>query len=310
MTPTVEVPKIFIIILNWNSADFTIECIKSLAKLTYPSYEIVIVDNGSTDGSDEVIKDIFPKITFLRTAVNKGFSGANNIGINFALEHGAEYIWLLNNDTTVDPDALTYLVDFALSDTKIGMVGSKIFFYDEPELLWYAGGNFDVEQGGITSCIGWGQRDTGQFDHIADVDYVSGCSLLIKKCVIEKIGLMPEEYYIYFEETDWNYQTQKAGFRTVVAQKSIVWHKVKRQKEYLTRFVYYMTRNRFLIVHKFCQKALPACIKYQYREGVNLIRVQKENKNYKKMLHFIVILLIAWLHGLVLKRKGKNDNIF
>lgn len=310
MTQTNTNAKVFIIILNWNSADFTIACINSLAKLTYPSYEIVLVDNGSVDGSNEVVKATFPEVTFIRTVENRGFSGANNLGINYALEHNAEYIWLLNNDTIVDPNALTDLVDITLSDTKIGMVGSKIFFYDEPELLWYAGANFDVEQGGITSCIGWGQRDTGQFDHITDVGYVSGCSLLVKKCVIDKIGLMPEEYYIYFEETDWNYQAQKAGFRTVVAQKSIVWHKVKRKKEYLTRFVYYMTRNRFLIVHKFCPKALPACIKYQYREGVNLIRLQFANKDYKKMQHFIIVLLKAWLHGLVLKKKGQNENIF
>jgi len=310
MTRSYENTKVFIIILNWNTADFTIACLNSLAHLTYPSYEIVLVDNGSTDGSDEVVRAAFPDVTFIRTVENKGYSGANNLGINYALEHQAEYLWLLNNDTIIDPHALTHMVDFAESDHTIGMVGSKIFFYDEPEVLWYAGGNFDVEKGGITSHIGWGQRDTGQYNDITDVGYVSGCSLLVKREVIEKIGLMPEEYNIYFEETDWNFQAQQAGFRTVVAQQSLVWHKIKRKGEYLVRFVYYMTRNRFLLIYKICPKAIIPCIKYQFEEGKKLLSDLYKNKECSKLIHFTYILILAWLHGLILKKKGKNPNIY
>jgi len=309
-TSIINSPKIFVVILNWNSADFTIECIKSLRQIEYPSYEIILVDNGSTDGSDEVVSATFPDIAYIRTVENKGFSGANNLGINYALEHGADYIWLLNNDTVVDRQALTNMVMLALSDPAIGMIGSKIFFYDEPEVLWCAGGRFDVEKGGVTSLIGWGQKDTGQFDDIVDVEFVNACSLLVKSDVIDKIGLMPEDYNIYFEETDWNHYAQLAGFRTVVSQKSVVWHKIKRKGEYLVRFVYYMTRNRFLLINKICPNAIIPCIKYQFEEGIKLLSGLYRNKEYRKFIRFTYILLIAWLHGLIMKRKGKNPNIY
>jgi len=301
-----EVPKVFIIVLNWNSASDTIECIGSLQKLDYPACEIILVDNGSSDDSESILRKKYPGLEFIQTGTNLGFAGGNNVGIRYALEHGGEYVWLLNNDTVVYPDALTEMVRLAQSDPSIGMVGSKIFFYAEPDVLWYAGGTFDVKNGGIAGHIGWGQKDSGQFDHVIDVDYITGCSLLVKKKVIDEIGLMPEEYFLYFEETDWNHSAKKAGFRTVVAQKSLIWHKVKRKGDALVRFTYYMTRNRFILIKKIEHKALMACIKYQYREGKKLLTNFWKNKEFNKFIQFTKILFLAWLHGLVTFRSGKT----
>jgi len=135
-----ETPKVSIIVLNWNSAHDTAECLESLRKLNYPAHEIIIVDNGSTDDSELVLREEYSDIKFIQTGVNLGYAGGNNVGIKYALAHGAELIWILNNDTVVDPDSLREMVVMAQSDPAIGLVGSKIFYYSKPDTLWCVGG--------------------------------------------------------------------------------------------------------------------------------------------------------------------------
>jgi len=244
-------PLVFIIVLNWNGKDDTLECLSSLLKLDYPNFETVVVDNGSTDGSEEVIRSLFPKVCFIQTGRNLGYAGGNNVGIMHALAHGADYVWLLNNDTTVDPQALTALVESAAADPRIAFVGSKIYYYDKPDVIWCAGGTIDLTEGGRTDHPGMGQEDRGQFESISDVGYVTGCSLLASRAAIEAIGLLPEEYFLYFEETDWNLAAQKKGYRTVMAPASHVWHKYEDVGDYKERFIYYSFRNRIRIVRKY-----------------------------------------------------------
>jgi len=151
----------------------------------------------------------------------------------------------------VDPCALTALINTASSDPRIAFVGSKIYFHVRPNLIWYAGGSIELAKGGLTTHIGMNQIDTGQFDKISDVGYVTGCSLLASKEAIEDIGLIPEEYFLYFEETDWNLAAQKKGYRTVFSPASHVWHKYALTGEYKDRFIYYTFRNRVRIVMKY-----------------------------------------------------------
>lgn len=247
-------PLVFIIVLNWNGKDDTLECLRSLEKLDYPNYEIVVVDNGSTDGSEEVIRSIYPSIRVIQTGGNLGYAGGNNAGIRFAISQGADYVWLLNNDTTVDPEALAALVEIAEADTGIAFVGSKIYFYDRPDTIWCAGGTIDLADGGRTDHPGMHQVDKGQFDKISDVGYVTGCSLLASRAAIEAIGLLPEEYFLYFEETDWNLAAQRKGYRTVMAPASHVWHKYAEAGDYKDRFIYYSFRNRIHIVRKYAPR--------------------------------------------------------
>lgn len=243
-----------VIVLNWNGKNDTIECIDSLQKLDYPNYEILMVDNGSTDGSEEIIRTSFPSVHVIQTKQNLGYAGGNNVGMRIALSRGADYVWLLNNDTLVNPDALTSLVSTALSDPRIAFVGSKIYFHDRPNLIWCVGGTIELTHGGRTDHPGMGQVDTGQFDTISDVGYVSGCSLLASKEAIANIGLLPEEYFLYFEETDWNIAAQMKGYRTVLAPASRVWHKHEMTGEYKDKFIYYSFRNRVRIVMKYTQR--------------------------------------------------------
>jgi GT2 family glycosyltransferase len=247
-------PLVFIIVLNWNGKDDTLECLSSLQKLDYPNFETVVVDNGSVDGSEEAIRASFPSVCFIQTGRNLGYAGGNNVGIKHALSHGADYVWLLNNDTTVDPMALTALVETAQADPRIAFVGSKIFFYDKPNMIWCAGGTIDLAEGGRTDHPGMGQEDHGQFDSISDVGYVTGCSLLASRAAIEAVGFLPEEYFLYFEETDWSLAAQRKGYRTVMAPASLVWHKYAEVGDYKNRFIYYSFRNRIRIVRKYAPR--------------------------------------------------------
>lgn len=249
--PIQTLPLVFIIVLNWNSKDDTLECLKSLDHLNYPNYRVLVVDNGSTDGTEEAVRSSFPPVTVIQTGRNLGYAGGNNVGIKLALSQGADYVWLLNNDTVVDTKSLTALIEVAEADPSIAFVGSKIYFYEKPNVIWCVGGTIDLAAGARTDHPGIGQEDLGQFDRNVDVGYVTGCSLLARKNVISTLGLLPEEYFLYFEETDWNIAAQRKGFRTVMAPTSHVWHKYEEAGDYRKRFLYYSFRNRIHIVRKY-----------------------------------------------------------
>jgi GT2 family glycosyltransferase len=217
---------VIVIVLNWNGKDDTIECLASLQNLTYANYEVVVVDNGSTDGSVSAIRECFPAVTLIENDVNLGFAEGNNVGIRFALERGADYALLLNNDTVVDGRLLAELVSVAESDDRIGVVGPKMYFFDAPQTIWTAGGtiHFGVN---IARSRGWNQLDRGQFDSVEQVDYIPGCGLLARAAMIRDVGLLDLHYpFIYYEDTDWCYRASRAGYKMVYAPGARLWHKV------------------------------------------------------------------------------------
>jgi hypothetical protein len=219
-------PKVFIIILNWNNWSDTLECLKSFQNNDYPNYQVVIIDNGSdekpTPPSD-------PQVKLIYNQENLGFAGGNNVGIRYALEKGADYVLLLNNDTIVSQDFLSKLVKVAESDKKFGLLGPKIYFADEPQKIWFAGGEVNwLYNKGVMR--GYDEIDKGQYDlpQIQETGYITGCCLLIKKEAIEKIGLMPEDYFLYYEDTDWSLKAQRAGYDCIFVPAARIWHKVQR----------------------------------------------------------------------------------
>lgn len=294
MSTSISSPLVFIIVLNWNGKDDTLECLVSLQKLEYSNFKILVVDNGSYDGLEDAVRSSFPSVNFIQTGKNLGYAGGNNVGIRFALSQGADYIWLLNNDTTVDAKALTALVETAQSDPKIAFVGSKIYFYDRPTTIWFAGGEIDLSKGGLTNHRGFNQEDNGQFDAVSDVGYVTGCSLLAGRVVISAIGLIPEKYFLYFEETDWNLKAQNKGFRTVIAPESRVWHKYAFNKGRSKRLIYYSFRNRIHLVKKYSPKNLFDAVK------VNLGYLDRYRTMFPEQAReFFVVALLAHLDALL-----------
>lgn len=244
-------PKVAIIILNWNGLEDTIECLESLQKITYPNYEVIVVDNGSEGNDVEVLREKFGEhIHLIENDRNYGFAEGNNIGMSYASENlNPDYVLLLNNDTTVDLNFLTELVNVAVSDPSIGIVGPKIYYYDETDKVFSIGGKINAWTG-RAPFIGWGKIDHGQFEEIREVDYVSGCALLIKQNVIKKIGLLNTEYFSYSEDAEWCVKARKVGHKIICVPKAKLWHKIASTAMRSKLYLYYITRNRFLFMRR------------------------------------------------------------
>lgn len=241
---------VYIIVLNWNGWQDTIECIESCQRLAYPSFRILVVDNASTDGSLAIIRKRFPDICFIQNDANLGYAGGNNAGIAYAFDHGAEYVWLLNNDTVIDSLALSELVNAVEAEPAAGMAGSLILYYDRPNFICFAGG-FLNWQDGTTFHIGKGERDVGKYDTPLEVEFVSGCSLLVSRRVVESVGKLNEDYFLYYEETDWCARALRGGFKNLCVPRSKVYHKESPSTGGITPDVlYYMMRNRLYFLER------------------------------------------------------------
>jgi GT2 family glycosyltransferase len=183
------------------------------------------VDNASSDGTVETVKEKFPSVKIISNPKNLRFAGGNNVGIEYALQNKSDFVLLLNNDTEVDPNFLSELVRFAENDSRIGIVGPKIFYYYDQKRIWFAGGRVDYWKGWI-SHIGIREIDHGQYDTAREVDYITGCCMLVKREVVEKIGKLDESYFIYGEDTDWCLRASRADYKLAYVPSSVIWHKV------------------------------------------------------------------------------------
>jgi GT2 family glycosyltransferase len=218
-------PPTYVIVLNWNGRDETLECLASLGHVTYPSMSVLVVDNGSSDGSQEAIRQKYPEVTLLETGSNLRFAGGNNVGIRFALGRGAEQIVLLNNDTTVDPEFLGAMTAALQSWPGAGIVAPKILYSADPGHVWYAGGEISFWTGTMRHR-GIRQPDGERFDRPCETGYASGCCLMVTRTTVETIGLLDESYFMYSEDADWSLRARQAGFRVLYEPRARVWHKV------------------------------------------------------------------------------------
>lgn len=210
-------PKVFVIILNYNGKEIINKCLSSVFKIDYPSFEVVLVDNNSIDGSFEMAKSNFSKATFIKNEENLGFSAGNNIGIRYALERMADYTLILNNDTEVDKDFLGKLVAVAEKDEKIGLL-SPVIFDGQTKQVWFSGG-----------IIKWLRMRTQHLNEVKTEEYyksdfITGCAMLVRAKVFKEIGLFDEDYFLYWEDADLSFRAKKAGFKNVVVSSSWVYH--------------------------------------------------------------------------------------
>lgn len=213
-------PHIWCIVVNWNRADDTIDCLTALKHSIYPDLTVVVVDNGSTDDSVSRINVAHPDILLLKSEENLGFAGGNNIGIRYALAHGADYVWLLNNDTKPDPEALSALAAKAKSDRQIGAVASICYYANAPSTVQAWGGsrvNLWIGYSGLSLI----PRDDDWFDSL------NGTSILIKRSALEDVGLLDEGFFLYWEDTEFCLRLRKKGWRIAAARDSRVLHKVR-----------------------------------------------------------------------------------
>ena len=242
-------PLVVIVIINWNNAQDTIGCLDSLVNLNYPNYRILTVDNGSTDGSADSIANIFPDLFIIKLIENKGYGAGCNSGIVYAFDQlGALYCLLLNNDTVIeDRNFLNFLVDSAGKDESIGIVGPLICNYSPPHGIQSAGVHINL-------FLGNSRLITHLQPKPIWTDAIHGCAFLIKKEIYKKVGLFDEDFFLYWEETDYCFRVRQSGYRILVNPDIYILHKNSASSGKQTAlYIYYYFRNRLRFMQKHAQ---------------------------------------------------------
>ncbi len=242
-------PHVVTIVLNNNRRDDTLACLTSLRQGIYKNQSIIVLDNASQDGSVEAIRASFPEVQLIELTENRGYAGNNNVGLRATATQQSDWIFVLNDDTIVDSDCLARMVELGESNQKIGMIGPMVYHFSEPEVIQSAGGSLDHHW--ESRHIGQHEPDQGQFGEPRPVDWVSGCAILVRRAVIDQIGVLDEQFFCYWEEVDWCLRAHQAGWLIMQVPQAKLWHKgVQRDyrpKPYVT---YYVTRNQFLLLTK------------------------------------------------------------
>jgi GT2 family glycosyltransferase len=241
-------PSIVTVVLNTNRRDDTLECLASLHAQTIACRnQVLVLDNQSHDGSADAIRRRFPDARVIALQTNDGYAGNNNVGIREGLRTGADWLLILNEDTVLHPECLEQMIDAAAGDPRIGVVGPLVLHHDEPDVVQSAGGH--LTRFWEARHHGANETDRGQYAGVRDVDWVSGCALLIKRDAVAQIGLLNERFYYYWEETEWCVRARRAGWRVVNVATARLWHKgVTRDYRPSTNVAYYNTRNRLLLL--------------------------------------------------------------
>ena len=279
--------KIAIVILHYKGLEVTEECLQSLSKLKIIDFqlEVIVVNNNPEENLGRLSND-FKKFIFLNTGKNLGFCGGNNYGIRFALERNNDYVFILNNDTLVAPDLIINLLSVFKKEDKIGIVSPKIYFakgYEyhkeryRPEnlgkVIWYAGGKFDWDNI-LGAHIGVNEIDIKQFDQQSDIDFATGCAMMVRRQVFEKVGLFDESLFMYLEDIDFCQRAKRAGIRIVYFPAGALWHKnaISGGSGRLLQD-YFMSRNRLIIGMRYAKFRTKLAL---IREAIRLLFIGRE----------------------------------
>lgn len=241
-------PKVIVILVNYNSLIHTKECIRSIKKSTYENIEIIVVDNDSEENCQE-LSDEISDVVLIRNKENLGFAAANNIGIDYALQSGAEFILLLNNDTVVADDCIEELVNCSEDNSRNGIVTGKILNYYERDLIWYAGGDISYRKGDAV-IYGFGKKDTGQYDLPRICTFASGCCMLIPREIANDIRIQ-EDYFLYYEDSDYCVRIVEDNKKIYYCPRAVIFHKESvSTNKFSYIYSYYFARNRLLFIRK------------------------------------------------------------
>ena len=230
-------PAVAIIIVIWNGRQDTIECLESLADDTYPNKRLIVVDNGSSDDSVPLIRKQFPGVTVIQNHANLGFTGGNNVGIREATVQGAEYVYLLNNDTTVEPDALSTLIAAAEKEPRFGLLAPVMHYFDPPRDIWFAGSRIQLQTG---LMVHDNSRQPARSDAPYEVPWVSGCAILMRMSLAQRMEGFDDRYYLTFEDVDLSLRVREAGLaRSRYRPAARIYHKGGKSGKRISGIGYY-----------------------------------------------------------------------
>lgn len=309
-------PKIAVVILNYNGLQHTVECLNSVRTSTYKPLSIVVVDNASTDDSVANLKGRLRPGELVELSCNGGYSYGNNVGVEYSFRNGAQYAFIINNDTVIDRNCIGYLYEAILQDERIGIVGPKVLYHSAPDIINFAGMEGCIHKAKYTR-IGLDKRDGEEYQKLVDTFYQDGCALLISKTCYEKIGGFDDRLWTYNEETDLCLHAKMAGFRVCCLQKAKIWHKVsatlgrtydeiKPHAEYYME--YYITRNQYIFHRRYAGSRLKAA----WATAILLSRTPKRFvaiavRRKKGKLRNIWMLIAGTLVGVLTDKKYPGD---
>ena len=264
--------KVAIIIINWNSFDYTNDCLQSLAEMEGDQAEVVLVDNCSSDDSLQRLKGLYPDLHYVENDDNLGFSEGNNTGIEYALEQDFEYLLLLNNDTFVAPDFLSEMLKVMDADTSVGAVQPKIYYNHDRNLIWSAGGRFSTA---FTRSwtIGNNKQDKGGYDVQKEIDWITGCAFLVRSEIVREIGgLSNLFFYGCYDDVEWSLRIKEARHRLMYCPTSVVYHAVaasssgaKGKEGVLKPFFHYMVNRNHIILLRLHTRPVFKLTSYLYQ---------------------------------------------
>jgi len=217
--------KVIAVVLNWNGLEDTLACLQSLSALDYEALETIVVDNGSRVSPRAAVSESHPQVEVIENDVNLGYAAGNNVGIGRALERGAEFVWILNNDLTVEPDSLDLLLQTARAHPRAAALGGKVLLAGSADRLWLAWGRVSWRQS-LIELVGEGRQDDGSFDGEASVPWIPGCALLLRAEALREVGAFDAEYFAYHEDVDWAERARRSGWQSWFNGASRVHHAV------------------------------------------------------------------------------------
>lgn len=291
--------KVSIVIVNYNGLEHNEECINSIINSSYENIEIIIVDNQSTDGSVEMIEKLFAgRVIVIKNEENSGFAGGTNIGISYAMNHECDYVLLLNNDTIIDKYMISCMVESSKKNDGC-VISPKIYYYEPNNTIWSAGGEIKWNRG-YTIQYGMNEIDNGQYDEGKKVTFATGCCMLIPRRIIQDIGLIAEDYFLYFEDTDYCVKIQDRGYCIYYEPKACMFHKVSATTGGIESetFIYYFSRNRLYFNKKYNKNKfyniyiylswVKMCLNWIVSGKFNLIlTLRRAIKDYKSKLKIL-----------------------
>jgi len=244
---------VYVILINYNGANLSLDCIQSILKSKGCKIKIIVVDNKSSqddinrlEGGIKAFNN--ENIVLIKNTSNNGFSSGNNIGINYALDDGAEYILLLNNDTIIDDKAISVLLN-NVNNLQVSV--PKMYYYDNPNTIWYAGGKIQWNLG-KTIHLGENGIDNKETNKAKFVDFATGCCILLTKGIIEKVGLLDETFFMYGEDLDYSIRLANNNIKIYYVPEAKIWHKVGKSGGMKSKMgIYYGNRNRLYLMKKY-----------------------------------------------------------
>jgi GT2 family glycosyltransferase len=248
-----------VVVLNWNGREDTLRCLESLRRLEHPGVTVICVDNGSVDGSQQAIRERFPDVQLIEAGANLGYAGGNNLGIRRALEQGAEWVMLVNNDATVAPDAIDGFARAAAGDPRAGILAGKVFFADRPSTIWFAGQRVGELLGYSGRPRGYGRPDGPRYARVEPTGRAVGALMAVSRAAIDTVGVFDEDLFAYVEDVDWALRVRAAGMHVLFAPGARAWHRVSAStggEARSTHTLYYGVRNTVVVLER--RRPLPA----------------------------------------------------